>query len=429
MMIHQLLGPFVLGSPAPQPAAWPIGAFNLAKSPASLVSHGPPGAWDSYSAYNPVVARNLDGTAYVDGAGDYYIFYSGTLNDGNEADRTGLCKTKDFASARRVSASAPVINLGGVGDPDRGDAQTTSVIHDGANFHAWYIGNATAPGGGADLCTVCYATSADGVTWSKHGRVVNVGPSDDSADIYSPCVTYHEGAFIMLADGHNGSGQFGMMKYTAANIAGPWSRASNNYVFRPSADVYVSDIWFSGEIFNALYFKANGGGYFEVWHATSPDTTTWTERRKLLAVDVGAAWDVGSKYNCRMVKLPDRAMLIFNANAYVEGLGIRAAKLGGPLPAVTPSQSSYTGAQEISIGFSGAPLPAASSAWVGVYPATGGALVNWRWTDNTQVGSGTGGIASGSVSFPADTFDPGSYLAKLIFDGNTIATASFAVSN
>jgi hypothetical protein len=429
-LIQRLIGPFELGGVDTQPAIWPVGAYTFARYPSSLFSHGAAGAWDSNSAYAPTAARNLDGTTYVDGDGYCYVFYSGSLNDGNETDRTGLFKTKDFQSTVRVSNSAPVINLGGVGDPDRGDAQTTSVIHDGTNFHAWYIGNATAPGGGADSCTICYATSADGITWTKHGRVVNVGVGDDSADIYDPKVILKDGTFTMVASGHNASGQLGMMKYTASNIAGPWSRASTSYVFRPSANIYMSDFWFENEAYNILYAKPDGEGYLLTWHATSADGITWTERRQVAGLNSGGAWDRGAKYNCAFVRLAaGSAFLLFNCNAYVEGLGVRRIDLGGSAPTITSSQTTYTNVQGLSFPFTGAPLPASSSAWVGVYPATGGALVNWRWTDNTQVGSGTGGIASGSVSFPADTFDPGSYLAKLIFDGNTIATASFAVSN
>lgn len=422
-----------------QPALWPVSAYKWGVQIVPLLSKNLNAAWDFYSTYSPVIVRNLDGTPYQDGDGWYYFYYVGTDDSTDEDDETGLAKTRDFRQAFRVSAS-PILALGSSGQPDEGDAQVGCALFDGTTFHVWYSGNEQAPGAGPDLVQTCYATGTSLTSLTKQGVVVSYGLNntyDDFLDIYKPVVCRApDNSYKMIATGHNNSNQFGAMLYESATINGTWTRASNNYVFRPSADTYTSDFWYEQDLYHMLYGKIDPeSSSFETWYANSPDAETWAERRRVVSVGLGGPWNPGGGYNAMQVVVDDQKIILFGANAYDQGggVGIISVPTGGDAPTVTCSQNSYTNAEPIVISFTGAPVAGGSgngqSAWIGVYPAAGGALVEFLWTDDTSSGSGLQGIPSGTVTFPADTFDPGDYEARLNFDGVEITSDTFTVSN
>lgn len=423
------LGPFVAvgGGQVVQGANWPPSAHTWGRQPSALFPRGRSGTWDEYSVGAPVPILNTDGTIYADGNGDYRIFYSASAVATPDIDATGMFKTRDFREVRRFG-TAPVLPLGGVGDPDRGDAQMTSILRISGTCHGWYVGNATAPGGGSDAGTICYATSTDdGETWTKQGRVVNVGSGDDSGDIYDAKVILDGSTFYMVAIGYTGS-TLGMMLYTAASVGGPWSRVSDNYVFRPGgADInYLGRFWKENDRYHVTYVKTTTP--LETWYANSPDRTTWTERRKILAARTGKSWDSGNKYNAFPITLSGRKLILYTADAYNEGIGFVSVPTG-ITSSITTTQASYTAAQQLSFPFSAAPSePATPTAWVGIFNTSDVYQSQFKWTDNTSSGSGTTGIASGTVTFTAGTMAAGNWRAKLMFENVPLASVDFTVT-
>ena len=97
----------------------------------------------------------------------------------------------------------------------------------------------------------------------------------------------------------------------------------------------------------------------------------------------------------------------------------------GP-PSVTTTKSTYNPGETIVVNFANA--SGSRTDWIGLYAAGAGnnAFLQWFCTDGTQ--NGTPGIINGSVSFPGGFASPGSYEARLFFNGNSTMQASVAFS-
>ncbi|MFA8344254.1 MAG: hypothetical protein ACEPO8_14875, partial [Rhodothermaceae bacterium] len=74
-----------------------------------------------------------------------------------------------------------------------------TVLHDGNKFRMWYNGS------DGFNHRIGYATSADGVSWTKHtgGAVMNIGADGtwDDVHIFYPCVIYDQNTFKMWYSG------------------------------------------------------------------------------------------------------------------------------------------------------------------------------------------------------------------------------------
>ena len=78
---------------------------------------------------------------------------------------------KDFLGEARTELTrigeSPVAPTGDPGDGDEGRILEPTVMLDGATWKLWYSGNAANTGGHGQDWDVFYATSADGITWTK----------------------------------------------------------------------------------------------------------------------------------------------------------------------------------------------------------------------------------------------------------------------
>jgi len=108
-------------------------------------------AWDDNSVAGPSV---------VDVNGTYYMYYHSDAGIGSDP-KIGLATSADGVNWSK-DANNPILE-GDAGEWDAGGVSNPSVIYDGSSYHMWYIGSAGL--GSAD--SIGYATSADGVAWTK----------------------------------------------------------------------------------------------------------------------------------------------------------------------------------------------------------------------------------------------------------------------
>ena len=92
---------------------------------------------------------------------------------------TTWAKYDDTASA---APTDPVLSHGAAGAADSFGAGDPSVLHDGATWKLWYTGDDSSKK------RIAYATSPDGVHWTKGGKVI--APEDPGAN-----ANYSFGAF------------------------------------------------------------------------------------------------------------------------------------------------------------------------------------------------------------------------------------------
>jgi len=251
--------------------SWRIGyaissdGITWEKSPANPVFNlGLGGSWDSLHVAYPTVTK--------DGA-TYKMWYSG--HDGYRW-KTGYATSTDGVTWTRHAAN-PVLTIGTTGDPDSSHASLPTVLIEGpTDYKMWYSGH------NGTYWSICYATSTDGVSWTKQGRVMDKqGTGFEQSHVYIPTVLKDGSTYKMWYTGHDGTHTtIGYATSANATIWGgrtqvlnyPGGGAWDNYhayapsVIRESATDYK--LWYSG---NDGY-RWNGIGF-----ATSTNGTTWTK--------------------------------------------------------------------------------------------------------------------------------------------------------
>lgn len=243
--------------------------------------------WEKDLVYVPRVLKNIDGTPYVDGEGKYWMYYSGgSLESIGSRDVMGLAKSSDLFNWTRYGQ---VFGLGTT--YDKADVVFVTVVKDGDTWRAWYEGNRDAPPIASDYVTINYATSTDGINWTRHANnpilVQGAYGTGDYLDLYAPAVIKDGSVWKMWYTGHNAAGNYNLMYATAANPEGPWTKYSTAYIWT-NAQNYISpsEVWKEGSTYWMTYY--GGGSLIEV--ASSPDGTTWTKVKDLFAVSP-TGWD------------------------------------------------------------------------------------------------------------------------------------------
>jgi predicted GH43/DUF377 family glycosyl hydrolase len=279
----------------------PLGVDTLARTgtgtsaalglPSTLLPLTPDGAGPKLG---PSVSSVLDGDGVDDPAltkvgSTYYMWYSGTAEDGS-GPALFLATSGDGATWSRANGGNPVL----VGTPGAFDADGVygaDVIYDPANvlapYRMWYSGRADVFGG------IGYATSSDGVTWIKYR---NGGPSPvpvlnhglaGSADSFSaadPAVIKDGSTWKMWYTGDDSSKK--RIAYATSPDGVVWSKGGK--VIAPedpgvSANIafgaFAPSVFKSGATYTMLLTgrKLVGGGVFQtkIMETTSTDGIVW----------------------------------------------------------------------------------------------------------------------------------------------------------
>jgi beta-1,2-mannobiose phosphorylase / 1,2-beta-oligomannan phosphorylase len=283
MVTLLLAGAAGLAAAAPRATADP-GADGARGAGAPMAAM--PG-WESQRVVDPRLV--LDGSVFK-------MWYSGQGQD--NAFRIGYATSSDGAHWTKY-AENPVLDAGPEGSWDQRYARVGTVLKDGATYRMWYW----AFNGG-----IGYATSADGVHWTEDpgNPVLSRGASGewDEGAATQPAVVLDGGLFKMWytglgADGVSGHAWIG---YATSPDGVTWTKHPGNPVLDPGASG-----WDAGWTFNPVVIAA--GGTYKMWYsgadslpmwesilrigyATSPDGISWTRWGANPILDVTAgAWD------------------------------------------------------------------------------------------------------------------------------------------
>ncbi|MCZ6691905.1 MAG: hypothetical protein O7H41_20145 [Planctomycetota bacterium] len=135
-----------------------------------VLSPGNPGEWDEAGVSGPhVIYDSLSGT--------YTMYYNG--EDFFGALAIGLATSTDGSNWTK-SPFNPVLTVGPSGGWDAGAVAYASVLLDGSTFKMWYTAvNVFGPTG---LVQAGYATSSDGLNWTKYSGNPILRPTAGSFD-------------------------------------------------------------------------------------------------------------------------------------------------------------------------------------------------------------------------------------------------------
>ena len=209
---------------------------------------GPMGSWDDASLLDPMVL--FDGS-------NYHMWYGGfdgsTRMIGHALSDDGISWTK--------TGSNPVLTLGASGSWEDVEHRQPFVILDGPLFRLWYTG---ADGTNQRFG---YATSTDGISWTKYdgNPIMDVGEIGDWDSIWlaSPRIIYQGSSFEMFYSAFSeGKIQIG---YATSSDGLTWTKFSGNPVLTPGPNgawddkfLFVGSVIFSGTSYDMWYTGFDG---------------------------------------------------------------------------------------------------------------------------------------------------------------------------
>ncbi|RME69883.1 MAG: hypothetical protein D6784_17645, partial [Chloroflexi bacterium] len=184
---------------------------------------------------------------------------------------------------------------------EAGGLSGSSVISDSGQYKMWYTAF-----DGSGVGRIGYATSPDGVTWSKYGSnpVLDVGApgSWEDTDVMFPSVLKQGSTYHLWYDGSEGSGQGSHRIGHATSADGVnWTKDAANPVLDvgPSGDWDWLDTYGPNviEYNNTFILWYSGHTLPTAWqtgYAISTDGTTWTRQEKLISQGAPGAFDSDS---------------------------------------------------------------------------------------------------------------------------------------
>jgi predicted GH43/DUF377 family glycosyl hydrolase len=238
-----------------------------------VLSPGPEGSWDSAWIGKPTVVK-VDGT--------YRIWYQGRDAEGRVS--IGYAESSDSIVWTK-HASNPVLSPGSTGSWDGQGVNSPTVLYHNGLFHMWYHVWGSEDD---DLGRIGYATSADGVNWTK--------------SLDNP----------VLAGGDSGSWEY-------PHIFDP------TVVFDPADDVYR--MWYTS--FNeAASDTSNRFGY-----ATSLDGVHWTKYplNPVFYAGTAGSWDSGDIHDPCVIVEGDTFKMWYAGHDGSYGIGYAVAPVGGSI--------------------------------------------------------------------------------------------------
>jgi parallel beta-helix repeat protein len=253
-----------------------------------VLNPGSAGEWDDICVDSPDVL--YDGTTY----GMWYTGRSaGGSRIGYATSTDGITWTEyddPATTAYPYAQSDPVLNPGSAGEWDDVFVENAAVLYDGTTYHMWYTGHSGAS------WAIGYATSPDGITWTKYDDpattahpyaqsdpVLNPGSAGqwDDDGVYSADVVYDGATYHMWYIGYDGATSG--IGYATSPDGITWTKHPGNPVLNQgsagewdNADLHNLDVLYDGT-YHMWYSGSANGITFRIGYATSTNGITWSK--------------------------------------------------------------------------------------------------------------------------------------------------------
>ena len=240
--------------------------------------------WDADRVADPEVIKVGD---------EWRIYYSG------RPERSiGVATSPDGLVDWSKRAENPVLTPGASGSWDSSTAERPSVIKLGGKYYMWYTGS------DGSTSQIGLATSDDGISWTKHDSNPVLTPNSsgwDSSHVYSQGVLYEGGTVYLFYTAKGSSSE--QIGYATSADGVNWSKSSSNPVLPPSSSGWDSinthnpDLTKVGSTYHMVYSgkgsTSPNAGHEQVGHAWSTDLDNWTKNPHNPIISHGAdsEWD------------------------------------------------------------------------------------------------------------------------------------------
>jgi len=235
------------------------------------------GSWDDNNVFYPCII--FDGI-------EYKMWYSGSTGAGY---KIGYAISSDGVTWSK--RPTPVLDLGPNGAWDDYQVFDPFVLFDGIMYRMWYTGGHTY---GTSL-KFGYATSIDGVVWTKNPTPVLLNDGNESLDsgIYMKSVVFDGVQYRMwyvsyygskwrigYATSIDGISWIKHPPYVLEGTAGSWDQSG----------VLYPEVIFDGEKYRMWYGGQNGPSG-KIGYATSIDGISWTKYPSPVLEGTAGSWD------------------------------------------------------------------------------------------------------------------------------------------
>lgn len=238
--------------------------LNWKKAPQNPVLRGDPGTWDAASAeHAPFVMK--EGNLYK-------MWYEGS--DGN-VRQLGYATSHNGINWTKYPGN-PVLQAG----PEAYDqfvAGHGTLLHEDGLYKLWYHAIGDLDGIGDVDAIIAYATSPDGIHWTKHGPVLVGRPEGWDTGLWGPSVLKVNGTYWMW---YSAGGPVYSISIGAATSPDgvEWTRVGDSPVITDPE--FVNDFGDPHVIFDADMFKMWMGNFSSeraIYYAESENGVDWTE--------------------------------------------------------------------------------------------------------------------------------------------------------
>ena len=182
--------------------------------------------------------------------------------------------------------------------PDDSDhARAPSVIKDGTTYKMWYQGH------DGTTYRILYATSTDGISWVKGGVVLDIGGLYDSTELRGPCVVKDGATYKMWYTGSDGVNQRILYATSADGIT--WTKQGLAVDIGGAGETVLAhdpEVIIDGGEYKMWYVGYDGSNN-RIFHATSVDGIVWVKQG--LVMNYGNLYEeIGVRTPC-VLKIDD----------------------------------------------------------------------------------------------------------------------------
>ncbi len=229
-----------------------------------VLSRGPTGSWDAVNVKPNFVT--FDGTIYK-------MYYQGqeiTKNDWN----TGYATSTDGINWQKYPYNPVFKTSTNPLDWDYHYSNINDIYYDGHIYQAWYTGLAQV--GGIAPYQIGYATSFDGINWARYpSNPVLAGPMGWYNGLNVICVLFHNNQYLGWYDYKLGGGVPMKIHFATSTDGVSWSKYAGNPVLQPgpagtwdNALVGLPEVIIKGKQF-WMYYAGNDGSKTQIGLAKS----------------------------------------------------------------------------------------------------------------------------------------------------------------
>jgi len=185
-----------------------------------------------------------------------------------------------------------VQGLGAPGEPDDGSADSGSVMFDDGMYKVWYSGY------DGNNWRLLYSTSPDGLVWTKHGIVVDLGPPGSYDDEYAmaPSVLKNNftGTYEMWYVGQSISSYGWRILHANSTDGITWQKQGVAISKTPSRSVAHPNVHLDNNGVYRMWYSEYDQVHWRIGQALSNDGVNWSDQG--IVLDIGAPGDPDSLY-------------------------------------------------------------------------------------------------------------------------------------